>query len=192
MAFTDKIQKIPTKARIGIFAGFIIVQFIVYVWQVHIPGNDKIAQLETSISDLQAKIRVNDEKIKKLDELKAEVKSLQERLVVLTAQLPPESEVSGLLRQIQNLVTQSGLTLRLWKPERRVTHSSGLYLEIPISLDLGGSYHNTAVFFDRVSKMTRIVNILNLKMGSPKFERPGVFSISINCTAMTFAAVEKK
>ena len=28
-----------------------------------------------------------------------------------------------------------------------------------------GGYHDVGIFFDRVSKMTRIVNMLNLKMG---------------------------
>jgi Tfp pilus assembly protein PilO len=61
----------------------------------------------------------------KLD-LKAEVKALQQRLIVATEQLPPESEASGLLRQIQNLVNQSGLVLKLWKPDKRRT-LGGLY-----------------------------------------------------------------
>jgi len=95
-------------------------------------------------------------KNKKLDVLKAEVKTLQERLRTLTEQLPPESEVSGLLRQIQKLVNQSGLVLMLWKPDKRRLHASGLYEEIPISMTLSGGYHNTASFFDRVGKLTAL------------------------------------
>ncbi|MDA8422544.1 MAG: type 4a pilus biogenesis protein PilO [Nitrospiraceae bacterium] len=152
----------------------------------------QITTLETSLAETQTKIRENDNKIRKLDELRSEVKSLEQRLVVLTAQLPPESEVSGLLRQIQNLVNQSGLVLKLWKPDKRRTHSSGLYEEIPITLVLTGGYHNTASFFDRVGKLTRIVNILNIKMGNAKMAANGSMVIEINCQAMTFAAVEKK
>jgi type IV pilus assembly protein PilO len=117
---------------------------------------------------------------------------LQQRLLVLTQQLPPESEVTGLLRQIQNLVNQSGLVLRLWRTESRRLHPSGLYEEIPITLALTGAYHNTAAFFDRVSKLTRIVNILNIRMGGAKTAASGSMDINIDCTAMTFSAVEKK
>jgi type IV pilus assembly protein PilO len=152
----------------------------------------KIEQLEKSLGELQAKILVNDGKIKKLDDLRAEVTSLQGRLVVLTEQLPPESEVSGLLRQIQNLVNQSGLVLKLWRPDKRRTHSSGLYEEIPITLSLVGGYHNTATLFDRVGKLTRIVNVLNIKISGAKTGKSGNVDVEINCTAMTFAAVEKK
>ena len=191
-SFIDKIQKIPTKTRAIAFGVLIVVLLIVYVVQFQIPMRTKIEQLEKSLGELQAKIQVNDGKIKKLDDLRAEVTSLQGRLVVLTEQLPPESEVSGLLRQIQNLVNQSGLVLKLWRPDKRRTHSSGLYEEIPITLSLVGGYHNTATLFDRVGKLTRIVNVLNIKIGGAKTGKSGNVDVEINCTAMTFAAVEKK
>jgi len=191
-AILEKLQKIPTKTRAILFGGFVIGAIVLFVWQVHIPKTKEIRNLEAEIALQQAKIRENDSKIKKLDQLRAEVKSLQERLKVLTEQLPPESEVSGLLRQIQGLVNKAGLSLKLWKPSKRTAHASGMYEEIPISLKLSGGYHNVALFFDSVSKLTRIVNMLNVKMEQPKLGRSGTMEISIDCTAMTFAAVERK
>ena len=189
----DKIQKIPIKTRLIAFVAFVVVLLIVYIWQIQIPMKTEIDQLTKTVADLNGKIHENDSKIKKLDELKAEVKTLQTRLVVLTEQLPPEWEVSGLLRQIQNLVNQSGLILKLWKPAgTRKVHSSGLYEEIPITVVLIGGYHNTASFFDRVSKLTRIVNILDIKMSGSKVSKGGSVEVTVSCTAMTFAAVEKK
>jgi type IV pilus assembly protein PilO len=188
----DKIQKIPTKTRAIGFGVLIVVLLSVYIIQFQIPMKAKIDQLEKSLSDQHAKIQSNDEKIKKLDQLKEEVKTLQVRLVVLTEQLPPESEVSTLLRQIQNLVNQSGLVLKLWRPDRRRMHPSGLYEEIPVTVTLTGAYHNTAALFDRIGKLTRIVNILNIRMGSPKPGKDGAVDVEINCTAMTFSATVKK
>ncbi len=191
-SYLDKIQKIPPKTRLIALIVVIVLLVSGYIVQFQIPMKTQITTLETSLAETQTKIRENDNKIRKLDELRSEVKSLEQRLVVLTEQLPPESEVSGLLRQIQNLVNQSGLVLKLWKPDKRRTHSSGLYEEIPITLVLTGGYHNTASFFDRVGKLTRIVNILNIKMGNAKMAANGSMVIEINCQAMTFAAVEKK
>ncbi len=188
----DKIQKIPTKTRLFIFCGLIIVLLVVYIIQFQIPMNTEITQLNKSLSDLRNTIQANDAKIRRLDDLKTEVKGLQARLVVLTEQLPPGSEVSGLLLQIQRLVNQSGLILKLWKPDKQKPHPSGLYEEIPISLALTGGYHNTALLFDRISKLTRIVNILNIKMGNAKVGKSGNVDVDITCTAMTFAAAEKK
>jgi type IV pilus assembly protein PilO len=191
-AIFEKLQKIPTKTRAIAFFTIIGAAVVLFIWQVHIPKTNEIRILESDIAQQQAKIRENDAKIKKLDQLRAEVKSLQERLKILTEQLPPESEVSGLLRQIQGLVNKAGLSLKLWRPDKRRAHSSGMYEEIPITLKLTGGYHNVALFFDSVSKLTRIVNMLNVKMDSPKVGRSGTMEINIDCTAMTFAAVEKK
>jgi type IV pilus assembly protein PilO len=188
----DKIQKIPTKARAIGFGVFIIILVVAYIFQFQIPMNTKIKELDITLSGLRQTIRANDNKIKKLDDLRVEVKSLQKRLVILTEQLPPESEVSDLLRQIQSLVNQSGLTLKTWKPSGRKMHASGLYEEIPIAITLTGGYHNTALLFDRIGKLTRIVNVLNIKMGSMKLSKDGSTEISISCTAMTFSALEKK
>lgn len=188
----SQIQKIPTKTRLLGFGALVLAIGLLFIYFVHIPMTTQIKQLDKDISGLQATISSNDDKIRKLDDLKAEVKTLEERLHLLTEQLPPGSEVSGLLRQIQNLVSQSGLTLKLWRPGKRSTHSSGLYEEIPINLDLSGGYHDLALFFDRVSKLTRIVNMLNLKMTGATLNKAGGMDIRINCTAMTFAAVEKK
>jgi type IV pilus assembly protein PilO len=187
-----KIQKIPTKTRLIGFGVFALIVVGVFIYFVHIPMTTQIKGLEKNVSDLRATIKEHDERIKKLDELKAEVKGLQERLSVLTKQLPSDTEVSGLLGEIQNLVSKSGLTLKLWRPGKKKTASNGLYDEIPISLDLSGGYHDLALFFDRVSKLTRIVNMLDLKMSGAVMNKAGGMDIKINCTAMTFAAVEKK
>jgi type IV pilus assembly protein PilO len=191
-SLVDKIQKIPTKTRAIAFGAFIAILVIAYIFQFQIPMNTKIRQLDAALTGLRDNIRENENKIKKLDDLRAEVKFLQGRLVTLTEQLPPESEVSDLLRQIQNLVNQSGLTLKSWKPSSRKMHASGLYEEIPIAITLTGGYHRTAWLFDQVGKLKRIVNILNIKMGSMKMNSDGSPEITITCTAMTFSAVEKK
>jgi type IV pilus assembly protein PilO len=191
-AILDKLQKIPTKTRAIAFGVVVFGAIALFIWQVHIPKTNEIRKLEGEIAQHQAKIRENAAKIKQLDQLREEVKSLHARLKVLTEQLPPESEVSSLLRQVQGLVNKAGLSLKLWRPEKRRTHSSGMYEEIPITIKLTGGYHNVALFFDSVSKLTRIVNMQNVKMDTPKVSKSGSMDINIDCTAMTFAAVEKK
>ncbi len=187
----NKIQKVPVKYRLIGFGVFVLLLIAGYLWQFYLPRKANIENLEKTLVRLQSKVDENNNKIKQLDALKAEVTSLQERLVVLTQELPPGSEVSDLLKQIQELVNQSGLILKLWKPGNRKLNKSGLYEEIPITLTLNGGYHDTAVFFDRVSKLTRIVNILNVRMGNAKQTADGTMHIDINCTAQTYAVAEK-
>ena len=189
---TAAIQKVPKKTRYIVFGALIGLIGVAFIYFFYIPMKTQIKALTKNIADLQVTIQANDAKIRKLDELRAEVKGMEQTLRLLTEQLPPGSEVSGLLKQIQNLISQSGLTLKLWRPEKRKPHSSGLYEEIPINLEFTGGYHDTGIFFDRVSKMTRIVHTLNLKMSGANMNKAGGMDIKVNCTAMTFAATERK
>ena len=79
--------------------------------------------------------------------LRQEVKNLQEKLRLLKEQLPPGNEVSGLLRQIQNLVNQSGLSLRLWEPKARKKDKSELFEQIPIAVQFTGDLIMTSEYF---------------------------------------------
>lgn len=188
----DSLQKIPTKTRVVIFFIFIGLLFFGFLYFYRIPMRTEIQGLEKAIVEKKAIIAKNEEDIRQLDELKARVRKLQEVLAVMREKLPPEKEVSGLLLQIQNEVNKSGLVLKLWRPDKRKPHPSGLYEEIPITVTIIGGYHNLGVFLDRVAKLPRIVNIQNIKMDGAKKDPSGAVNININCTALTFAATEKK
>lgn len=192
MGFVDKIQKIPVKTRLYGFIGLLCVLGGLFIYFIYIPIISDIRKNEKVLSETEATIRSNDARIQKLADLEQEVVTLNAKLRVLSEQLPQETEVSTLLGELQGLVNKSGLTLKLWRPEKRRTHASGLYEEIPIAMDLIGGYHNVGIFFDSIGKVKRIVNILNIRMGQPKSGPDGAMEISINCTAMTFAAAEKK
>ena len=57
-----------------------------------------------------------------------------------------------------------------------------LHAEWPIGLELEGSYHNLATFFDRVGKFTRIVNISGLDIKATN--KPGNPNATITATAV--------
>ena len=84
-------------------------------------------------------------------------RSSSARLDNLRAVLPEEKDVGDLLRRLQTLATQSNLTIRGFKPAPIVQKQT--HAEWPIELELDGTYHNLGLFFDRVSKFPRIINV---------------------------------
>ena len=65
-----------------------------------------------------------------------------------------------------------------------------LHAEWPINLELDGTYHNLALFFDRVGKFTRIVNISALEVKGK--DKPDANStITATCVATTFVLLDK-
>ncbi len=161
-----------------------------FVYFIFLPGKAEVDAVGKQVSDLNREIMTNEVKLRRLDQLKIENAQLQAQLNELRAQLPAEAEVSGLLKQISDLSLESGLSIKLWKPAERKKDPSGLYTEIPVNVEVTGGYHALGTFFDKVSKLPRIVNITGLDMDSAKVVGKSVF-IQDKFIATTFAAEEK-
>ena len=125
---------------------------------------------------------------RQLPEFRAEVTDLEGRLNNLRAVLPEEKDAADLLRRMQTVATQSNLVIKGFKPASAVTKQ--LHAEWPIQLELEGTYHNLAVFFDRVGKFTRIVNITGVDTKGKDKPDPDA-TIAATCIATTFVLLDR-
>jgi type IV pilus assembly protein PilO len=66
------------------------------------------------------------------------------------------------MRRVQYLAAQSSLQIRKFNPAPPTQQE--FYQEVPIQLDLDGTYHNLGAFLDRVSRMSRLVSMGNIKV----------------------------
>jgi type IV pilus assembly protein PilO len=137
--------------------------------------------------NLQAEVDNAKTTAARLPEFRREVERKEATLQALSRILPSQKEVDDLLRKVQQLAAESSLDVLRFKPE--ATKPQNFYAEWPISLELDGSYHNLAYFFDRLSRLSRIVNVSNLKVDAK--QDPNIAStIKATCTATTFVFIE--
>ena len=85
------------------------------------------------------------------------------------------------MRKITELGNESRLDFRVFIP--RNERPREFYVEIPVSIEVRGTYHDVAVFFDRVGHMERIMNIQNVSM---KPERERSTTLVTTCDATTY------
>ena len=78
----------------------------------------------------------------------------------LLRQLPNSTEVPELLVDITQAGLGRGLEFVLFKPERE--SAKQFYAELPISIQVNGSYHELALFISDVSALPRIVTFGNI------------------------------
>jgi len=176
-----------TQRAIGALLGVLIL-LGAFVWFVFIPNNDEISRLEETIAGLQNDINIRRVMVRHLEELKVENRLLEERLALLQKKFPTEAEVEVFLKQVSDLGEKAGLNFKLWKPSERRVHPSGLYLEVPVAVEVSGEYHSLGVFFDQISHLPRIVNWADLKMGNAKLDKNRVM-IETSFVATAFATV---
>ncbi len=138
------------------------------------------------LEGLQNEIRKGQAIEAKLPEFEKEIENLQLKLNDLLAILPTEPETGELLKWVKNLTDQSNLDLRQFNPG--ALKPVEFYKEFPIVMDVAGDYHDLGVFFDRISKYSRIINVSGVNISA---NTQGKGSIRSTFTATTFVYDEK-
>ncbi|MFZ3137193.1 MAG: type 4a pilus biogenesis protein PilO [Thermodesulfovibrionales bacterium] len=181
-----KTMPMYVKVILALAPGVIIAAVVIFLFIV--PKNKEIKALDLKIAAQENGIATDQAKADKLPQLTFENERLRNRLNELKLQLPDEKEVSTLLKQVSDLCIRAGMKVGLWRPEQRKTHTSGIVYEIPVRVELSGTYHNLGYFFSSLTKLNRIVNISDIRLSDPKPEK-GISTEKITFVATTFSAV---
>lgn len=182
------LTKLPWYAQVGAFVVLAVAGCGAFLYYYEMPVRTDMATRQAQLVSLRADITKGLTTARKLPEFRSQVAELEGRLQNLKAVLPEEKDAADLLRRMQTVATQSNLEIKGFKPSPTVMKQ--LHAEWPIALQLEGTYHNLALFFDRVGKFTRIVNITGLDVKAKDKPEPNS-TITATCVATTFVLLEK-
>jgi type IV pilus assembly protein PilO len=183
----NPLTKLPLAGQLGVSAviALLICGGFYYFWYADALERQK--QKETRLADLQKQIRALEATANRLPEFQREVQALEARLETLKRILPPEKEMPDLMRRIQYLAAQSSLQIRKFNPAPVVQRD--FYQEVPVSIDVEGTYHNMGAFLDRVSRMSRLVNMADLKIKAQQTQTMNN-TVGVTTTATTYVYVD--
>lgn len=182
-----KLDKLPWYGQVAVFVVLGLVLIGGFYWFYVVPTEAEMLTREQKLAALRVDIAKGSATANQLNQFRQQVAELEARLESLKAVLPEQKDVADLLRRIQTLATQSNLAIRGFKPAPSVTKQ--LHAEWPIALQLDGTYHNLAMFFDRVSKFSRIINVSNISIRAKEKPEPNS-TITVDCVATTFVLLE--
>ncbi len=184
----EKLERLPTPAKLGVLGGLALVVVGLYWFTLY--GSQR-----TQLKDLTAQLTKVESQISEAKAVASNLKSFQEEQERLHAeldaalrQLPNSSELPVLLTNINSLGKKSGLEIKTFRPMREIDR--GFFAEVPIELEFYGAYHDVGVFFDRISRLSRIVNVteLDMKLDQYRGETP---QLQVSGIATTFKFVER-
>lgn len=170
----DAVRKISPARKLALLSVLLAGISALFYYYVVIPKFEVMTGLQENIGKLDAEIQATSIKVQHLDELVAANKELEKDLEKKKERLPPEEEAVMLLKQLSDLGVRLGLDIKLWKPGNQAEDPSKLFVRMPVSVEVAGGYHTAAVFFDRIKKLPRIINVSDLRMGSSKVEHDHV------------------
>jgi len=112
-----------------------------------------------------------------LEAYQAQMGEMESSFGQMLRQLPSETEVPGLLEDINRAALSSDLELE----ELRLLPESArqFYIELPIQIAVVGEYHNLAAFISATSSLPRIVTLHDFNIRPVSAETPGRLHMDI-------------
>jgi type IV pilus assembly protein PilO len=186
-SFFEKAQKIKKAHRLLLIVGLVILLGGSFAWFVYMPKLQEIDRMEKEIADIKQKIHMGKMWEKKLPALRAEMAQVENEFQKALKILPNEREIPSLLAGISQLGVDSNLQFRLFSPAKEEFRN--FYVEIPVSMEVGGKFREVLLFLDKIRRMERIVNIVDISL---KPSEPLSVDLITTCKAVTYRFKSKE
>jgi type IV pilus assembly protein PilO len=165
----DKVFEAELPVKLGILVGSLVLLFGGFYFLFYSPVLEQVSSLDEDIngsSGLRSKISFRQGMAENLGRYQERVRILDIELDKALQELPDEREMDILLSKIAEKARDSGLEIRLFRPGNEQKHD--FYAALPVHVEVLGTYHQVATFFDEVGHMERIVNLNNITLINPK------------------------
>ena len=184
----EKILDRPKGQKLGILGGLIILLAAAFYSFLYSPQADEVTKLNESIEAAQNEKSIKQKRAANLPKLQQELGELDVRLKEAIAQLPSKKEIANLLSRIAAKAQESGLDINLFRPKPE--SYKDFYAEIPVDINIKGTFHNVIMFFDAVGRLTRLINIDNVGFKNPKITGDQMV-VEFTTTATTYRFLEE-
>jgi type IV pilus assembly protein PilO len=186
----EKIVKLPNSQKIAFLAIVIGAMIAAYIFYVFSPQREFYDAQKETLLKLQTKYNEQQAILANLPRFKQELKVLQAAFDDALKMLPNAREIPNLITSISTLAQESGLEINLFQPKPEVPVD--FYAQIPVEMKVTGKYNQIGMFFDKLSKLPRIINIVNLtlalgrKQGEHQKSNMIILDASFNATTFKF------
>jgi type IV pilus assembly protein PilO len=188
MSVLDDLRDRPAGQKAAL-VGAVVLIAAVLDWQYwYGPERRALTQLTTQTSALRAELDTKRTKANARASAERELRDLAAELRRAEARLPDQREIADLLSSVAGSARGVGLDIVLFRQKPEVTHD--FYAEVPVEMQMRGTYHDVALFLDRVKRLDRIVNVSDMQLKKPRVEGERVV-LEGSCTATTFRFLDE-
>jgi type IV pilus assembly protein PilO len=144
---------------------------------------------ERKESELKEEFRDKAGKAAKLELYKEQLAEMEASFGALLRQLPETTEVESLLVDVSQTGLAAGLEIKKFRPGEE--QKLGFYAELPITLEVTGSFHQLATFISGIAALPRIVTISGMKLEPFNTDDPNAGKLSMAATAKTYRYLQE-
>jgi len=122
-----------------------------------------------------------------LEALRNQMVEMNKMFGALVSQLPSDTEVPGLLEDITAIGTSNGLELDSVELQEEIARE--FYVELPIDIQVTGTYHDLGAFVSGIASLPRIVTLHDFEI-APIEDRQGMMEMTIQARTYRYKEEE--
>ena len=167
--FDEKLKqlaKVPKSIRLAVVCSMLAVMAGSYWYFSYQPAQEVRRGYVVQAQELQRKLNNARSVANNVPGFEAEVAGLERDLDLALTQLPNRKQFEDLLQDISTAGKKVGVSIKSIDRNQEVKRD--FYAEVPFKLEIEGSYHDLARFFEMVAALPRIVNVgaLDIKVAN--------------------------
>jgi type IV pilus assembly protein PilO len=149
---------------------YVGVAVVLVLAGLYVPGLP-LAGVRTQLETAQSQLKPLESEVQSLRvykqrraELESEMDALQKQLATLQTIVPEEKEADQFILMVQRSAVGSGVAIRTLtaKPVAQKPY----YFEMPFEIEADGPYYGVLDFFSSLGRLSRIINVGDLKLAS--------------------------
>jgi type IV pilus assembly protein PilO len=188
MSMFDDLLDRPPKQKLAVLGGVVLaIAFLDWTY-FYGPKQQDVADLQAQVAQKRTELDGKRAKTDARAAAERELRDLGVELKRAAARLPDQREIADLLSNVAASGRAAGLEITLFRQKPEVLHD--FYAEVPVEMQMRGTYHDVALFLDRVKRLDRIVNVGNIQLTKPKVDGDRVL-LDAACTTTTFRFLDE-
>jgi type IV pilus assembly protein PilO len=152
--------------QLAALVGVAVLITVALYYTVYKSKSDQNATAQHAVEE---KVRENNELEAyrpKLKDMERQLANLKQQLDIERRIVPDEKQTDAFIESMNGEAQKAGVELRRYVADPVSTKE--YYTSVPFDMELDGPYYSMLNFFDRISKLERIVNISNLLVASTR------------------------
>ena len=158
----EQLAKVPKSIRLAVVSAVLVAIGAGYWFLSYQPAQEVRRTIVARAQELQRSLNNARSIANNVSGFEAEVAGLQRDLDLALKQLPNRKQFEDLLQAISTAGKKVGVTIKTIDRDNEIRRD--FYAEVPFKIELEGTYHDLARFFEMVANLPRIVNIGSLEI----------------------------
>ncbi|MCB0323735.1 MAG: type 4a pilus biogenesis protein PilO [Bdellovibrionales bacterium] len=184
----EELLELPAKIKAAIAGGVLVAIVGGYYSLFYTDLGVQITENQEQLESLRLEIAEKSGMVANLPKFEKEVEKLDAELAEALRELPDKREIDLLLSRVSDKARDAGLDIKLFEPQGE--QLKDFYAAVPVNIEVTGSYHQVAAFFDEVAKLERIVNVDQFTLEKPTMKE-GQMNLKTSATATSFRFLDE-